>query len=83
MKTFEVISQTDLPKLVNFPDEYLDRDDQYMQAVGSMCAAFGLTPSDYFNKPNWNKTILFDIKCSKLYWEFYFDKMKPSNNSGY
>ena len=78
MTTFEVMSLKEISTLINFPDEYLDRDDQYMEALGMLGSAFGIPPSEYFNRPDWNKTILFDIKCAKLYYDQYFDRLQAT-----
>jgi len=58
------------------PDEYEERSDEYMQAIGFLALMSGRLPSEIFEDPNWNSTILFNLKCSNSVFRMIFDVMK-------
>lgn len=60
-------------------DEFEERTDEYMQALGFLALLSGRLPSEIFDDPEWPKHILFNMKCSNLVFKSVFDVLKLRN----
>jgi len=58
------------------PDEWIEAEDDLMQAIGFLALMSGCKPHAVFDDPDWHSTILFDLKCSNLVFKSIFDVMK-------
>jgi hypothetical protein len=57
-------------------DDYEKRTDEYLQSIGFLALMSGRMPHEIFDDPNWNETILFDLRCSNVTFKVLLDLLK-------
>ena len=77
--TFAIFSEQEyLDSVHDFldPDSFEERSDEYMQAIGFLALMSGRLPHEIFEDPDWNSTLIWDLRVSNATFKVFFDILK-------
>jgi hypothetical protein len=57
-------------------DDWVEREEEYIQAIGFLALMAGCKPHEVFDDPDWPKTLLWDLKCSNSVFKIVIDVLK-------
>ena len=77
--TFALITEEEINEgiynFINF-DDWFEREDEYMQALGFLALLSGRLPTEIFNDDDWPKTLLFNLKCSNAVFKVLLEAIR-------